>query len=475
MTDDALDQDLGRELRSFSSDGIRPIDPRVVAETAILRNGPRPFTPVLSPAPRLRIAGTLAIALVAVAVVALVANLQRGTSQTGAASPVPATPQLAPTATLPALIPPGLFDISTPAAVVHLTVPLGWRAADQNRATYLGDEPYPANGPMLAVQDVTSVVADACPFGPTDPTFVPVGPSVEDLVMAIEAIAGVERVGPTDVQLDGHPAKRIVLSMPPDFERRCGGGEGRFLWKNATVLPFGLLNGGTATVYVVDVDGMRLVIVTHYRGATTAEQLELGLIVASIDIDSSATEPIVALRPEVRYPLNADGIGFSFEIPTEGWEQFGRISLNKSFTGGQAAEAMLYWSAFPEGRIADPCQPAFTRHVGTSASDLAAAVASAPGTEVVEAPSDVEVGGRPATSVVIKVREENGCDPGFFYAWDDYEWGALWPRTGVGSTIRVWIVDVDGTRLFIGGASAEDAGPDLEQELEWIVESIRFD
>jgi hypothetical protein len=263
--------------------------------------------------------------------------------------------------------------------------------------------------------------------------------------------------------------------MPPDFERRCGGGEGRFLWKNATVLPFGLLNGGTATVFVVDVDGMRLVIVTHHRGATTAEQLELGLIVASIDIDSSATEPIVALRPEVRYPLHADGIAFSFGIPAEGWEQFGRISLNKSVLRGQAAEGMLYWSAFPEGRIADPCQPAFTGHVGTSARDLAAAVAAAPGTELVEAPSDVEIGGRPASRVVIKVREENGCDPGFFYVWDDYEWGALWPKTRSGSTIRAWIVEVDGTRLFIGGVSAEDAGPELEQELESIVESIRFD
>jgi hypothetical protein len=47
--------------------------------------------------------------------------------------------------------------------------------------------------------------------------------------------------------------------------------------------------------------------------------------------------------------------------------------------------------------------------------------------------------------------------------------------TSVGDTIRVWIVDVGGTRLFIEAETSKQAGSDLEQEIRQIVESIRFD
>jgi hypothetical protein len=139
---------------------------------------------------------------------------------------------------------------------------------------------------------VASVVADVCPFGLTAPAFVPVGPSAEDLTTALASIAGLERLGPTDVMLGGYPAQKFVLSLTPGFERSCGGPEGRLIWKNGTGHePFGLLNGGLATVYVVDVHGVRLVIATHYRGVSGEQIRELDDIVGSIDIDSSAIWP----------------------------------------------------------------------------------------------------------------------------------------------------------------------------------------
>jgi hypothetical protein len=66
-------------------------------------------------------------------------------------------------------------------------------------------------------------------------------------------------------------------------------------------------------------------------------------------------------------------------------------------------------------------------------------------------------------------------DPGFFFTWRDVFGGALWPTTGVGDTISVWIVDVDGTRLFIEAETTKQAGPSLEHEVQKIAESIRFD
>ncbi len=44
-----------------------------------------------------------------------------------------------------------------------------------------------------------------------------------------------------------------------------------------------------------------------------------------------------------------------------------------------------------------------------------------------------------------------------------------------GDTIRVWIVDADGTLLFIGGATHEDAGPNAAVEVDEIVGSMQID
>jgi hypothetical protein len=102
-------------------------------------------------------------------------------------------------------------------------------------------------------------------------------------------------------------------------------------------------------------------------------------------------------------------------------------------------------------------------------------VSTAPGTKLVTGPSDVTVGGRTAKHMVLTDRENVGCDPGFFYTWRDMEGGALWPTTGVGDTIRIWIVDVDGARLFIAARTTEQASSGLEKEIRQIIRSIRFD
>ncbi|HEX6227891.1 MAG TPA: hypothetical protein VFZ41_00315 [Solirubrobacterales bacterium] len=187
-----------------------------------------------------------------------------------------------------------------------------------------------------------------------------------------------------------------------------------------------------------------------------------------------------------RLTVTEEGVTFSFRLPkTVGWERFrslptersagGPISLNKSILGSQGAEAIIYWTSFPDGDHADPCANLLSPPVRGSVADLAAAVSTAPGTKLVRGPSDVTLGGRVAKHVVLRVREDVGCDPGFFYAWRDSYGGALWPRTGVGVTVSVWIVAVDGVRLFIAAATTEQASSELEKEIQQIIRSIRFD
>lgn len=188
-----------------------------------------------------------------------------------------------------------------------------------------------------------------------------------------------------------------------------------------------------------------------------------------------------------RHAMIEEGVRFSFRTPQHGlgWERFssistdksagGPISVNKSIVGAQGAEAIVYWTSFPHGDYADTCTRLLSPSVGPSAADLAAAVSTAPGTKLVTGPSDVTLGTRPAKRVVLRVRENLGCDPGFFYTWREVQGGALWTRTGVGDTIRVWIVEVDGTRLFIAAQTTEAATDGLEKEIQRIIRSIRFD
>jgi hypothetical protein len=168
-----------------------------------------------------------------------------------------------------------------------------------------------------------------------------------------------------------------------------------------------------------------------------------------------------------------------------GWERFGSIStrkspggpisLNKSIVGPQGAEAIIYWTSFPDGDYADPCAHLLRSPDGRSSAVLAAAVAGASGTQLLKVPSSVTLGGHPAKHVVLRVRRDVGCDPGFFYTWKDMDGGALWSTTGVGDTIRVWIVVVDRTRLFIQAATTVEANAKLRKEVKQIVESIRFE
>lgn len=190
-----------------------------------------------------------------------------------------------------------------------------------------------------------------------------------------------------------------------------------------------------------------------------------------------------AVFPVARRSMTVDGIPISFSVPSEGWVPFGSLLVSKSITGPQGAEAIVFWAGFPDGRYADPCINAPIDE--WDAADVAAGVARAPGTELLAPPTDVTVGGRPAKYVEVVVREDAGCDPGFFYNWKAQTGGALWVTSELGDSIRVWVVDVDGTLLFIAGeihrntvpgvALSEDGRARLEREIQQIVDSIEFE
>ena len=141
---------------------------------------------------------------------------------------------------------------------------------------------------------IANVYEDPCQWQGTllDP---PVGPTVDDLATALVAQKDRNAKAPTDVRLGGYPAKRVESSIPADLDpATCdegvirtwiAPGEDTALVDNTEDL--GMHPGQLNVVYIVDVDGDRLVIDTwHMPGTSAADLAELDAILASMRIGS---------------------------------------------------------------------------------------------------------------------------------------------------------------------------------------------
>ena len=220
----------------------------------------------------------------------------------------------------------------------------------------------------------------------------------------------------------------------------------------------------------------------HRRLVVVAAAAAIAVVTASAI--AAVRDVFVGGAAHGRVSRTVEGVRFTLSVP--GWangpiEQIGGTArtyglyISKSVVGPQDAEAVIYWTGFHDRAQATPCTKLLSSASGGSTAELAAAVATAPGTKVISGPSRVTVGGRPAQQVMLTVRRDLGCAPGYFFSWRFKMLGAFWEKTEVGDTIRVWIIDVHGTRLVIEAETHKNAGRDLEQEITKIIGSIRFD
>ena len=451
------------------------------------------------------------LAMAAVVVVAVIGISQPG-RQSGATppmlAPAPSEPSSTPTTTprpdrsstaQQGKLAAGPFEMPWPdgpaGASIRLTVPTGWAWIGTPPTTIYRDDGRFFGFPVdLAAHSVSRVVTSVCAADASlpeiGPTFKAVGPTVDDLMSAIANVVGTRWSDPTDVTIGGFPAKRLTTTYDA---ASCPGPTRRWIW-SSDVTTFFVEDGVTSTVYVVDVNGHRLVLTTDVRGGSLADTAQVEAIVASIEIDgptlagsvTTAPSPSTAsdLFPESigpdgdlrigRHQATVEGVPLTFSVSTRGWEPQLGFYISKSTVGSQGAEATVRWTTFPNGRKTDSCPGLLSVGPRPTAAQLATAVATSPGVDLVAGPSDVLVGGLAAKSVALTVRDDVGCDPGFFYTYEPLMGGALWTDTQPGDAIMVWIVDVDGTLVFIE-AQHKDAGPAVEQEIREIVESVRFE
>ena len=204
----------------------------------------------------------------------------------GPVEPTPlATETALPTADLSPFA-PGTYIVDDPFPVrLAVTVGQGWRLwapVGEDAAAIYKDSYDPPAGYGIVVAVIDNVYADACDRfkGQLEP---PIGPTPNDLAEALAAQPQTVSSPITDTMIDGHAGKYLEYSVPtlvgscnPDFSlHRWSGAAGS---RQA-------LQGESDMVWILDVDGVRVVIdAFSFPGATAADLAELRSIVESIQI-----------------------------------------------------------------------------------------------------------------------------------------------------------------------------------------------
>jgi hypothetical protein len=186
--------------------------------------------------------------------------------------------------------------------------------------------------------------------------------------------------------------------------------------------------------------------------------------------------PAGPLEMGKRHTFELEGKRFTLTVPTADWESNGEFGIAKTQGMTPEGAGFIFWKYDANGVFSNPCAQIKAPVVGPKAADMAAAITTIPGIEVVTAPTAVTVGGKPAQFVAIKIRDDIACEPNRFYLWYDsaHEDQARY-ATEKGQTIRTWITEVDGKRIQMDGETYVGVGPDTEQEVQSVIDSIQFE
>ncbi len=227
----------------------------------------------------------LAVGVAAIVVVAFV-GIGLVSSKAGGAGGAAATATPAPhelTVGSIASLEPGAYVTADPfLARVTFTVPAGW-GANMGGPYALWLDQTTASGPeAMSFLIFDSVYADACHY---DKGLAHPGPTVDALATALATMPGLDATTPTDVTLGGYQGKQLTLTAPASTAGCTLAPDGYAIWQ----LPLGAIHsmmpGERDRVWILDVDGQRLVIdAAEVPGQTAEAKAEIQGILDSIRI-----------------------------------------------------------------------------------------------------------------------------------------------------------------------------------------------
>jgi hypothetical protein len=245
---------------------------------------------------------------------------------------------------------------------------------------------------------------------------------------------------------------------------------------------FAKLAAAAAAVVVVAVVGYSLLPSSGGSGASPTPSPSISAA-PSAEASTSIAFPPAGPLTVGRHTLTEDDTVFSIQVP-DGWHSSGPNCSGCATAGGGWLQRgpddstdpgsvwMPIWSV--DGVVADPCSGRAPAPVATSVAGLADDVATLPGIDVVTAPEDVVVGGRPGKHVVIQVPADIGCPARQFFLWADN--GIFRFATALEQTNYVWIVELEGgAHFWIEAETYKGSTPALQQEIQTMIDSIEFE
>lgn len=220
-------------------------------------------------------------------------NVGTGPEPTATPSPSQAAPSASAAATpLPRLngqdpLDLGRYQVNAGLSTdVTVAVPAGWSAGGDWLVA--GPVTDPDNGITIRFYTIPNLAANPLSraAGNLDP---PVGPTVEGLVQAIVAHPAWTATEPTDITIDGRAGRLVTIMIPLDAPLPADGDGEFYLYVSADGGGiYGWLPGQTFDLYIVDVDGERLIIDSfHYPGASQADLAAQRAVVESVQFGSN--------------------------------------------------------------------------------------------------------------------------------------------------------------------------------------------
>ncbi len=235
-----------------------------------------------------------------------------------------------------------------------------------------------------------------------------------------------------------------------------------------------------AAVLVVAVVGINLLPSTGGVGGTAASPSTTPTLTPSLPPNPTQSFPPAGELAIGRHSMIREGVRFSINVAAPGWRSQQGFEVIKGTEGEPDGAGLLFWSTTPDNVYANPCaHTPLSPAAGPGIASLATAVSRIPGTQLVSGPTDLTVDGQPVKRTVITIPENIDC-PGLLKLWYDDGMGSEAGRfpTVLPSTMRVWMIDVDGTTVWIDGetyATYGDTSPTLESEIQQMIESIVFE
>ena len=246
------------------------------------------------------------------------------------------------------------------------------------------------------------------------------GTTPADLAAAFERVTEYDTTAPADTTLNGHRGKSLRITLP-DQLGDCELPGRALLWESNAQPPRYGLPGELDTLWILDVEGIRLVVdATSFAQTSAADQTAQQQLVDSIRIERIQTpaDPTPPASPSGRTGTweAIDGLTITFDLPA-GWSQPGGTGSSDNYPtphveGPDPGVAVNFYDDV-ETVFQNPCRSLdrLSGSTGSTPADLAAKLRSASGYSATE-PVDVTLVGFRGKRLTLEIPESLiGCDP----------------------------------------------------------------